>query len=253
MNCCGRPRVESRCPHLRSGYSCLRVGQHSRRPVLLHSIPWLGARRASKPGPVLVIPAFGATDQDTAALRLLVCRQGHEVHGWGLGRHLEPTPDILEALAQRLTALHSRTGRPVSLVGWSLGGLLARRLARATPNAVRQVITLGTGSRFRSFDRTNLSGFADRYVSGWAEGSYAPLFNDSERGPLPVPSTSIYTRSDGVSRWELCLEAEGEFRENIEVRGSHVGLAVNRAAILAVLDRLAQPDDSWATFARPRS
>ena len=219
--------------------------------ALLCSMPWLGAERARDPGPVMLIPGWGATDEDTALLRLLMRRQGHETHGWGLGRNSEPTHDVLEALAQRLAAIRTRTGRPVTLVGWSLGGLLARRLARATPDAVRQVITLGTGSRFRPFDRTNLSPIADRFVPGWADGAFAPLFNDSERGPLPVPSTSIYTRGDGVSRWELCLEAKGEFRENIEVRGSHVGLPVNRAAILAVLDRLAQPQDRWEPFRPP--
>ena len=215
------------------------------------AVPWLGARPAPDPGPVMVIPGFGATDKDTAVLRLLICRQGHEVQGWGLGRHLEPSQDVFEALTQRVAALHRRSGRPVTLVGWSLGGLLARQLARANPDAVRQVITMGTGSRFRSFDRTNLSHFADRFVPGWAQGAYAGVFDDIERGPLPVPSTSIYTRSDGVSRWELCLEAEGKSRENIEVRGSHIGLPVNRAVILAVLDRLAQPDDTWEPFRPP--
>jgi pimeloyl-ACP methyl ester carboxylesterase len=185
---------------------------------------------------------------DTAVLRLLIRRQGHEVQGWGLGRHLQPSQDVLDALAERVVILHGQSGRPVTLVGWSLGGLLARQLARANPDAVRQVITLGTGSRFRSFDRTNLSHFADRFIPGWAQGAYVGVFDEIERGSLPVPTTSIYTRSDGVSRWELCLEAEGKCRENIEVKGSHIGLPVNRAAILAVLDRLAQPDDTWEPF-----
>ncbi len=218
---------------------------------LLRSLPWLGAQRAPDPGPVMVIPGFGVADEDTAILRLLMRRQGHEAYGWGLGRNLKPTGELLDTLAQRLRALRDQAGRPVTLVGWSLGGLFARRLARATPDAVQQVITLGTGPRFRSIDRTNLSPFADHFVPGWAAGSFAQVFNDSERGPLPVPSTSIYTRSDGVSRWELCLEAKGELRENIEVRGSHIGLAVNRAAIFAVLDRIAQPQDTWVPFRPP--
>lgn len=219
--------------------------------ALMFAVPWLGARPAPDPGPVIVIPGFGATDHDTALLRLLIRRQGHDVQGWGLGRHLKPNHAVSETLVERVATLHRQTGRPVTLVGWSLGGLLARQLARANPEAVRQVITMGTGSRFKSFDRTSLSEFADRFVPGWAQGAYVGVFDDTERGPLPVPSTSIYTRSDGVSRWELCLEAEGDARENIEVRGSHIGLPVNRAVILAVLDRLAQPDDTWEPFRPP--
>ncbi|MCK9904824.1 hypothetical protein CC117_33830 [Parafrankia colletiae] len=199
----------------------------------------------------MVIPGFGATDKDTAVLRLLIRRQGHEVQGWGLGRHLQPSQDVFEALSQRVATLHGQSGRPVTLVGWSLGGLLARHLASANPDAVRQLITMGTGSRFRSFDRTNISQFADRFIPGWAQGAYVGLFDDIERGQLPVPITSIYTRSDGVSRWELCLEVEGKCRENIEVWGRHIGLPVNRAVILAVLDRLAQLDDTWEPFCPP--
>jgi pimeloyl-ACP methyl ester carboxylesterase len=218
---------------------------------LLQVWPWLGAERVRNPGPAMVIPGFAASDEDTAPLRMLMQRQGHDTYGWGQGRHLAPSGEVLESLTQRLIAIRSRTGRPVTLVGWSLGGLIARRLARSSPDVVRQVITMGTGPRFRSFDRTNLSSFADRFVPGWAKGTYTGIFDDSQRGPLPVPSTSIYTRGDGVSRWELCLEAKGPFRENIEVRGSHIGLPVNRAVILAVLDRLAQPDDRWKPFRPP--
>jgi pimeloyl-ACP methyl ester carboxylesterase len=219
--------------------------------ALVCAVPWLGTKPAADPGPVLVIPGFGATDNDTAALRLLIARQGHDVRGWGLGRHLKPSRSVVGALRKRVELLSRQSGRPVTLIGWSLGGLLARQLARANPDAVRQVITMGTGSRFRSFDRTNLSHVADWFVPGWAQGAYAGVFDDIDPGPMPVPTTSIYTRSDGVSRWELCLEAEGEGRENIEVRGSHIGLPVNRAVILAVLDRLAQPDDTWAPFRPP--
>jgi pimeloyl-ACP methyl ester carboxylesterase len=200
--------------------------------------------------PVLVLPGFLAGDPSTAPLRSVLRSQGYWVHGWQLGRNLGPTADIVDGLIDRLRVLHDRHGRPVSLIGWSLGGIYARRLARRYPEQIRQVITLGSPFRITPADRSAASGLYDRLSP-----SHVPLIGEAfpgmDAGPLDVPTTAIYTRTDGVVRWWQCIESVGPERENIEVRGSHSGLGFNPAVILAISDRLAQPADDWRPFRAP--
>ena len=143
----------------------------------------------------------------------------------------------------------SGTAHRSAFIGWSLGGVYARELARTFPHAVRQLITLGSPFRFRSGDR----GFGSRLYDtiGPRRDPLAARLPEEKRPPLPVPSTSIYTRTDGVVRSHACLEAAGPRRENIEVYGTHTGLAVNVAALVAVTDRLAQPAGEWELFRPP--
>jgi pimeloyl-ACP methyl ester carboxylesterase len=199
--------------------------------------------------PVLVLPGFMADDWSTAALRSVLRSRGYRVYRWGLGRNLGPRAAVVDGLVGRLDAIHRDTGRSVSLVGWSLGGIYARALARGRPHAVRRVITLGSPFRMRPGDRSNASRLFDRINPGPGLPHPAAL----EERPLPVPSTAIYTRTDGVARWHLCIEAEHPLAENIEVRGSHCGLGHNPAVILAIADRLAQPEGSFRRFRPPRA
>jgi len=199
--------------------------------------------------PVLVMPGFTASDQSTMALRSLIRGWGYWAHGWQLGRNEGPTPDVLAGIRERLDALHNRHGARVSLIGWSLGGLYARYLARETPEQVRNVITLGSPLQMTRGDRTNASGLADRL-----QHLFDPAFiemADHERGPLPVPATSIYTRTDGVVRWQVCLDVADGTHENVEVRGSHAGLGFNPAVIYVVADRLSLSEDGWRRFRPP--
>jgi hypothetical protein len=135
-------------------------------------------------------------------------------------------------------------------VGWSLGGVYARELARHHPGAVRQVITLGSPFRFRAGDRSRASSVYDS-VAPREQRFLEARTAEHERPALSVPVTSIYTRTDGVVRWHACLEQTGATCENIEVRGTHSGLGVNVAAAVAVADRLAQPEAQWAPFRPP--
>ena len=201
--------------------------------------------------PVLVIPGFTASDRSTAPLRATLRSQGYWVHGWGLGRNLGPTPDIVAGIEQRLLSLHERHGVKVSLVGWSLGGIYARELARRHPRAVRQVITLGSPFQMRDGDRSSASYIADQLSDKWTWLNDDRELAEDRRIPLHVPVTNIYTRTDGVVRWHTCIDADGPMRENIEVRGSHVGLGVNPTALVAISDRLAQPEGEWKPFAPP--
>jgi pimeloyl-ACP methyl ester carboxylesterase len=134
---------------------------------------------------------------------------------------------------------------PVTLVGWSRGGIMAREATRLTPEAVRMVITLG--SPFAAPAATNVLK-QWRLITG--ESFLAPSPDQLRRLalPLPVPSTSIYSRGDGVVAWQACLEVEGPTRENVEVRSSHIGLGFNAAALWIIADPLAQPLNTWKPF-----
>ena len=200
--------------------------------------------------PVLILPGFLAGDASTAPLRSILQSQGYWAHGWRLGRNLGPTPDVVDGLMDRIHELHDRHGKPVSLIGWSLGGIYARRLARRWPQMVRQVITLGSPFRITPKDRSAASALFDRLQPTHAIG-LDELLPGLDAGPLEVPATAIYTRTDGVVRWWQCLEKIGAMTENIEVRGSHSGLGFNPAAIYAISDRLAQPADDWRPFRPP--
>ena len=199
--------------------------------------------------PVLVLPGFTASDRSTVPLRATLRSQGYYVHGWGLGRNFGPTPDVVAGIEERLLSLHERHGVKVSLVGWSLGGIYARELARRYPHAVRQVITLGSPFRMRDGDRSTASFLADQLSGNFV--TLSDIQHEDERPPLEVPVTNIYTRTDGVVRWHVCIDSEGPYRENIEVHGSHVGLGVNPTALLVISDRLAQPEDDWKPFSPP--
>jgi pimeloyl-ACP methyl ester carboxylesterase len=199
--------------------------------------------------PVLVLPGFVATDRSTVALRSLIRGWGFWAHGWGLGTNMGPTPEIIAGLRSRLDSLYERHGGKVSVVGWSLGGIFARELARQSPDKVRQVITLGSPIQLQKDDRSNASGIADLL-----EPTFDPTYMrtpDYERGPLPVPSTSIFTRSDGIVRWQLCLDVVDEMHDNVEVKASHVGLGYNPSALYVVADRLNRREGQWKPFRAP--
>ena len=136
----------------------------------------------------------------------------------------------------------------MSLVGWSLGGIYAREIARAAPSAVRQVVTLGSPLRLRDRGRSNVSALLEA-VRGPYEGSdQIQRPSEEARGPLPVPATAIFTRSDGVVPWRACLEIPSTTSESVEVFGSHSGLGLNPAALWVIADRLAQPEGTWRAF-----
>jgi pimeloyl-ACP methyl ester carboxylesterase len=192
---------------------------------------------------------FAAGDRSTRPLRSVLRAQGYWVHGWRLGRNTQSL-DLLDAVRARLVEVHGRHGAPVSIVGQSLGGVYARKLAREHPSMVRQVITLASPFRLRAGDQTSISRLAER-LGGPIEPLPWDNAREEDRQPVPVPVTAIYSRSDGIVRRWTTIEAEGPCRENIEVRGSHSGLAVHPAAIYAVCDRLAQPGLGWSPFRHP--
>jgi len=151
-------------------------------------------------------------------------------------------------LSARLAAVYAKTGRKVSIVGWSLGGVYARDLALSNPAAVRSVITLGSpfAGDISATNATRLYAL----LSGETISSIDAADLTRLGGNLPVPVTSLYSKSDGIVNWQTSRLVENERAENIEVRASHLGLGVNPAVLWAVADRLALPEDTFKRFAR---
>jgi len=201
--------------------------------------------------PVLVLPGFTSSDNATWYLRNVLGAKRYAVSGWGLGSNVGPHPRIVRGMQRRLLDLAAEHGRAVSIVGWSLGGVYARELARAHPTVVRGVITLASPFRLRDADSSSAQRLYRR-VGPRHDAFPGRRDREHERQPMPVPATSIYTRTDGVVRWHSCIDEVGPTSENIEVRGTHSGLGFNAAALLAIADRLAQPERTWQRFEPPR-
>lgn len=208
-------------------------------------IPWLRMAPRGDGHPVLVLPGFTAGDMSTRPLRAFLTDRGYKAHGWKQGQNLGPRPGVEEGMDARLRELHQRYGRKVSIIGWSLGGVYARELARRTPEQVRQVISMG--SPFAGHPRASNAWRLFEATSGRTVES---LDRDTMKLPPPVPATAIYTRSDGIVAWQGCLEQASPTTENIEIEGSHSGLGHNPLALYAIADRLAQPEGEWKPFHR---
>ncbi|MCV7231321.1 esterase/lipase family protein [Mycobacterium branderi] len=217
--------------------------------LLLGSLPLRRALPVGDGHPVLVLPGLLAGDGSTLALRRILRGLGYRVHGWRLGRNIGPTAQAVAGMGERLHDLHTRYGTPVSVIGWSLGGIYARAMARRRPSSVRQVITLGSPFRLTDQNQSRASAAFNRFSHLHVERAAAPL--DLETEPLPVPATSIYSRYDGVVAWQACLDLRSPRAENISVIGSHFGYGHNPAVVWAVADRLAQPRGEWAPFRPP--
>ena len=216
------------------------------------AVPLLRWAPRGEPHPVLVLPGLMASDLSTRVLRAWIARLGYPVVGWALGRNRGPTQEVLSELPLLVDRLAREHGTSVSIVGWSLGGIYARRLARRAPRQVRQVISLG--SPFALTDRP-----ADDSPGARAYQRLAPVHGNrrlhAARGslarPLPVPSTSVYSKWDGVVDWRACRQETGPTSENVAVRSSHLGMGHDPAVLWVVADRLAQPRNEWRPFERP--
>ena len=170
---------------------------------------------------------------------------GHRAVGWELGRNHGPTQEIVDGIQRRLIDESDKAGAPITLIGWSLGGIYARYLAGEYPDRIRQVISLGSPFNIEHTEATNASGVYER--NGRRTG-FVKDRDSVELDRIPVPSTAIYTTTDGVVSWRSCRQTPGPDAENVRVHGSHCGLGVNVSAAVVIADRLAQGKGSWAPF-----
>jgi alpha/beta hydrolase family protein len=201
--------------------------------------------------PVLVIPGFLAGAQSTQLLRNTLRRLGYRVYDWGLGYNMGYRDSMNETLPARLRHIRERAGgRKVSIIGWSAGGIYARELARAFPDDVRSVITLG--SPFRGNHRASTAWQVWRLVNRGAHATEAVAEAAALRRaePLSVPTTCIYSKTDGIVAWECCTSLPAPETENVEVRSSHIGYGHNLETLAVIADRLAQPEGCWRPLRR---
>ncbi len=239
---------------------------HSQRPSMLlfllegravydaaAMIPMFALKKLLPQGdghPVLVFPGFLASSRSTLPLRNYLADLGYKSHRWKLGNNMGYSHELHDAMRDRIIELVERYGQNISLVGWSLGGVFARELAREMPDIVRQVITLG--SPFRGHpSSSNIHKIFDMF----SEVPYESLPNEfvqhMAKAP-PVPTTAMYTRGDGVVAWQSTVELSDRYDvENIHVGGAHLGLGFNPRVLVALADRLSQPEGQWKRFDPP--
>ncbi len=201
--------------------------------------------------PVLVLPGFLAGPSSTQLLRDVLRQLGYRVYDWGLGYNMGYRASMKESLPARLHDIRQRAGGSrVSIIGWSAGGIYARELARAFPDDVRSVITLG--SPFRGNHQASTAWRVWRLVNRGADATEAVSDKALVRRaqPLPVPTTCIYSKSDGIVAWQCCTSLPAPETENVEVRSSHLGYGHNVHTLSVIADRLAQPEDGWRPFRR---
>jgi pimeloyl-ACP methyl ester carboxylesterase len=217
---------------------------------MLFAAPWLGRAQRGDGHGVLVLPGFLATDTSTGVLRRFLRMLGYNVRGWEIGRNVGPTERVLDQLPRAVIALANWTGGPVSVIGWSLGGIYARELARQDPGRVRQVITLGSPFALGDSRQSHADGLYRRRSHLHASARVPPP--DEVMRPIPVPSTAVYSRRDGIVAWQACIEPPTELHDNVEVRCSHLGFGVDSSTLWLIADRLALPAGVQPRFSPPR-
>jgi pimeloyl-ACP methyl ester carboxylesterase len=198
--------------------------------------------------PVIVYPGLGAGALTTSQLRAHLRSCNFEVFDWDLGVNTGPDglfDDWIVSLVERVCSTFSRDGRKVSLIGWSLGGIYAREIAKLCPDSVRQVITMGTPHN--AMGDANHAGTIYKMLGGDTSQLTPELLARLAETP-PVPITSIYSKSDGVVCWRGCLEQAGRYAENIAVHASHLGMPTHPEVLRIVADRLAQAEDGWRPY-----
>jgi pimeloyl-ACP methyl ester carboxylesterase len=184
---------------------------------------------------VLVIPGLLTTDAFTFDLRRYLAACGYKVEGWHMGYNWGPTPRILDGLTKRVTRLADRSGGPVSVIGVSMGGILARNLAHDHPGLIRKLATVVSPVRFPTASTLKpliwaLSPFYSKDVSA----------QDYSR-PLQMPVMAIYTKEDGLVAWESCQGAD-DHCHHVEVEGGHVTICRNPQVQRALAEWLARKD-----------
>lgn len=199
--------------------------------------------------PVILVPGFMGSDRSLLEMHLWLGRMGYRSYLSGIGRNADCPDVLMDRLLETMARAQRETGRPVRLIGHSLGGLLARAAAVRQPQQVAQVITMA--SPFRRLSAHPLVLALVSFVRGKAlerhfgntEGSCDCSFLEAveERIPRSVARAAIYTKSDPVVDWRDCVEADAAL--NIEVSGTHVGLPINAQVYreVAQLLRMVQP------------
>src|SRR5437763_12567903 len=172
--------------------------------AFLGALPLLSLAPRGDGHPVLVLPGLVASDTSTRPLRHFLKSRGYAVSGWRQGRNLGLRQGVQQAMVDLVHELNDTHGRKVSLIGWSLGGLYARQLAKMMPDRVRSVITLG--SSFAGDPKSTNAWRVYEMASGRRADQEDRRFGGALAQTPPVPTTAIFSRTDGICAWEGCME-----------------------------------------------
>jgi len=206
--------------------------------------PWLNRLPVGDGHPVIVFPGLGASDTSTLMLRNFLRQRGYTAYPWLQGFNFGPRQGVLDACRSHVRDIANRHNEPVSLIGWSLGGIYAREIAKEQPDNARCVITLG--SPFVGHPRATNAWRFYELVSGQAVHDHA--LTAQVRVPPGCPTTSIFSKTDGVVAWQCSINEPSASSENIEVQASHIGMGLNPLALYAIADRLRQDPQRWKKF-----
>jgi len=223
---------------------------------LPYAWPWLMQSPRGDGHPVLLLPGFMGGEDSLIGLKLFLRGRGYDVQTWGLGRNVGFRPTHASAIERKIRHMHHVSGRAVSLVGWSLGGVFAVYGAHVAPECVRSVITLGSplssdGGRSASPPLLQAMYRLVAHPLGTAAHTMQPRAKYlRERTPPRVPMSCLYSLSDGVvPPQEATIDGDPAVHENIRVAGSHIGLGFNPLVMQIVAERLAQPEGQWRPYA----
>jgi len=210
-------------------------------------------QRSGDGHPVVIFPGLGAHGSSVATLRKHCQSLGYEAFDWGQGFNTGPQGDLdtwLANLKSRVSDMLAHHAKPATLIGWSLGGLYARELAKLMAPRIRQVITIGTP--FNADADHSHAGWLFRLLSG-SPAEIDPVLSLRLRTPPPVRTTAIYSKTDGVVAWQNCChDKRYRWVHDIEVDSSHIGMGWNRSVLAAVTDRLGQHTGPWRRYVGPQ-
>jgi pimeloyl-ACP methyl ester carboxylesterase len=206
-------------------------------PRLLLMYPYLSQRPSGEGAPVMVLPGFGAGDESTALLRHYIQRIGYRARGWGLGYSSGDVPQLIPRVIDQVASFALESGSKVRLIGWSLGGYLAREVARERPDLVHSVITLGSpvigGPKYTAVAQVyRQRGFDVDAIETWVQ--------DRNRTPLEVPVTAIYSRLDGIVSWQACIDEGNKEIDHVEVRTTHLGFGFSPHVYRIIAEKLSR-------------
>lgn len=207
-------------------------------PRLFLMYPYLSQQPSGNGAPVMILPGFGAGDQSTAMLRYYIERLGYRPRGWGLGRNSGDVPQLISLAIQEVAALATDSESKVRLIGWSLGGYLAREVARERPELVHSVITLGSpvigGPKYTAVAGLYRGrGYNLDAIETWIE--------NRNQIPMEVPVTAIYSRLDGIVSWRSCIDELNSAVDHVEVMTTHLGLGFSPDVYRIIAERLSSP------------
>ncbi len=187
--------------------------------------------------PVMLLPGYMAGEMSMQPLAAFLRILGYRVYQWGIGQNRGDVYRAMNDVGERVEALCEEKGEKLTLVGWSLGGVISREIAREFPDSVREIITLGSpiigGPKYTTVGSLYALQF------GVDLDAFEEEVHDRNLEGLPLPATSIYSRSDGIVDWRACIDPYNDHTRHIEVESTHFGLGVNPKVWRTVAETLA--------------